>query len=70
MSKTRFDFTATEVGERRQGLITKLQLAFLAIGGRDYNKSFCECDYSVGAVPCRYCAVYDALIAALHAIET
>jgi hypothetical protein len=38
-----------------------INLAFLAIGGRERNETFCQCDPSVGMSPCQYCAEYDAL---------
>ena len=45
-------------GERK---MDKLELAFLANGGPDWQGKWCECDPSVGASPCRYCAIYSAL---------
>ena len=39
----------------------KLELGFAAIGGKEWQQSFCECDPDTGHVPCCYCAEFDAL---------
>lgn len=39
----------------------KVDLAILAHGGKDWRKEWCQCDPSVGMVPCEYCAIYTAL---------
>lgn len=42
-------------------LIEKIKLAQLANEGDVWQSKYCECDASVGMVPCQYCAIYDAL---------
>ena len=42
-------------------LVSRVERAILANGGGDYDEKACECDTSVGAAPCRYCAIRDAL---------
>lgn len=39
----------------------KIDLAFLAIGGEEWNRKACQCDPEVGAVPCEYCVIHDVL---------
>jgi hypothetical protein len=45
----------------KERLIESLKLAQLANGGAEFNKSFCQCDASVGMSPCQYCAIFFAL---------
>lgn len=42
-------------------LLNDLNLAIAANGGPKFNHKHCECDLDVGAVPCRYCAIFSAL---------
>lgn len=35
----------------------KINLAIAANGGTDFRKEWCQCDPSIGAVPCEYCAI-------------
>lgn len=42
-------------------LLACVELAILANGGFAHHKEWCECDPSVGACPCRYCAIHGAL---------
>jgi hypothetical protein len=46
---------------REKSLLDSVKLAQLANGGTEFNYSWCQCDPDVGAVPCQYCAIYDAL---------
>jgi len=39
----------------------KIDLGFLSIGGREWKKSYCQCDPDVGMSPCHYCAEFAAL---------
>jgi len=50
------------VGVASNVIKDRIELAFLAIGGRENPP--CECDPSVNHVPCQTCAIYDALVAA------
>jgi hypothetical protein len=38
-------------------MVSRVELAILANGGGDYDEKACECDASVGATPCRSCAI-------------
>lgn len=38
-----------------------LDLAILANGGEKHRKEWCQCDSSVGYVPCEYCAIFNGL---------
>jgi hypothetical protein len=40
----------------------KIELGLLANGGSVWNHQNCECDPDTGSVPCRYCAIHNALI--------
>jgi hypothetical protein len=44
----------------------ELTTALRANGGETWVQKYCECDHDVGAVPCRYCAIHNALT---HALE-
>jgi Zn finger protein HypA/HybF involved in hydrogenase expression len=50
------------VGVASNVIKDRIELAFLAIGGRENPP--CECDPSVNHVPCQTCAIYDALVSA------
>ena len=39
----------------------QIELAILANGGEKWRNDWCECDPDVGASPCRYCAIFNAL---------
>jgi hypothetical protein len=41
--------------------VKDLEMAFRAIGGREFRQERCECDYEVGFVPCEYCAIHKGL---------
>lgn len=38
-----------------------IELGFIAIGGRQFNQTFCRCDPSVNMCPCQYCAEHAVL---------
>lgn len=42
-------------------LLEAVELAHLANGGKEFRQDWCECDRECGMVPCRYCAIHDAL---------
>ena len=45
-----------------EGLLEHLDVAFLAIGGAEFQEKDCTCDTSVGYCPCQYCAIHSALV--------
>ena len=53
--------------ERREGMMNErwcetIELGILSIG-REWDESACQCDASVGCVPCHYCAEHSAIMA-------
>ena len=42
---------------RMIGLIKDIEQAMEAMGGKEFNEKYCECDESVGSAPCRYCII-------------
>lgn len=42
-------------------LLARVDLAIAANGGAVFDRRNCECDADVGASPCRYCAIFEAL---------
>jgi len=44
-------------------LMEMIDLAIAANGGAGFRQDWCQCDYSVGYVPCEYCAIRNALLA-------
>jgi len=46
----------------------ELDLAFLAIGGLEFQPTICECDPETNQAPCRYCAIHHALTLAKRTI--
>jgi len=46
-----------------------IRLAMMANGGVEYNEKYCECDPSVGMVPCQYCAIDSVLRRLLNTVE-
>jgi len=47
-------------------LMEMIDLAIAANGGEGFRQDWCQCDYSVGYVPCEYCAIRNALLAMKH----
>ena len=57
--------------DKRGELRAKINLALQANGaGGGCRERKCQCDYDVGAVPCEYCAIQDALECSLKHIST
>lgn len=57
--------TPNESDPRTQGEAARLReavdLAFAVIGGNEWEESSCQCNPSVGMVPCHYCALHRGL---------
>ena len=47
----------------------RLDLAWLALGGKEDALDHCQCDPSVGCTPCQQCALYDAMILADYLLD-
>ena len=45
-----------------------VELGILSVG-RKWNKEHCQCDPSVGAAPCHYCAEHGAILAGKEMLE-
>ena len=46
---------------QRMPHIEDVRTAMLANGGHEFVQEYCQCDASVGMVPCQYCAIHDVL---------